>query len=218
MNRVHPLVGLGVTVPTGDGPFVHGIVADIEPFSRVGLLGDDGKHYQSFLTFCVWDDPEEARQRLRQGGASPRVEFVLLSNGKDLGPPVKSSEDAAGFDLRAALEPSGCVLLPSRRRIVPCGFAMALPPGYEAQIRARSGLAAHFGIGVLNGPGTIDADYRGEICVILVNHGPTPFPIARGDRIAQLVIAQVPRVKMVEVERLSGTVRGEQGFGSTGRS
>jgi len=108
-------------------------------------------------------------------------------------------------------------MVPSARAIVPCGFAIALPHGFEAQVRPRSGLAAKHGITVLNSPGTIDADYRGEVKVILINHGSEPFEIRRGDRIAQMVVAPVSAVGFTERETLDETDRGSQGFGSTGR-
>lgn len=108
-------------------------------------------------------------------------------------------------------------MAPGARAIVPCGFAMALPTGHEAQVRPRSGLAAKHGVTVLNAPGTIDADYRGEVKVILINHGSEPFEIRRGDRIAQLVVAPVSAVSFSERETLDATSRGAGGFGSTGR-
>ncbi len=108
-------------------------------------------------------------------------------------------------------------MAPGTRAIVPCGFAMALPPGYEAQVRPRSGLAAKHGVTVLNAPGTIDADYRGEVKVILINHGDADFEIRRGDRIAQMVVAPVSAVTFSERETLDDTERGAGGFGSTGR-
>lgn len=125
---------------------------------------------------------------------------------------------AAGVDLLAALGISETVTIASgARAIVPCGFAMALPPGYEAQVRPRSGLAAKHGVTVLNAPGTIDADYRGEVKVILINHGSEAFEIRRGDRIAQMVVAPVSAVTFTERESLDETTRGAGGFGSTGR-
>jgi dUTP pyrophosphatase len=121
-------------------------------------------------------------------------------------------------DLHAALGISEVVTLPpGGRAIVPCGFAMALPVGYEAQVRPRSGLAARHGVTVLNTPGTIDADYRGEVKVILINLGAEPFAIRRGDRIAQMVVAPVSGVSFSERETLDETERGAGGFGSTGR-
>lgn len=126
------------------------------------------------------------------------------------------SAEAAGFDLPAAvIEP--VVLQPGEIRLIPCGFAMAVPPGYEAQIRPRSGLASKFGITLINTPGTIDSDYRGEVHVPLINLGQAPFTVERGARIAQMVIAPVPAVTMVEVKELDETSRGSGGFGHTGR-
>ena len=119
------------------------------------------------------------------------------------------------MDLHAAVE-QDMVLEPGGSAPIPCGFAMAVPPGYEAQVRPRSGLAAKNGISVLNTPGTIDPDYRGEVKVILVNHGREPFRITRGMRIAQMMIAPVPRVEWREVSELPPTARGEGGFGHTG--
>jgi len=122
---------------------------------------------------------------------------------------------AAGFDLAAAVaEPT--VLLPDEIRLIPCGFAMALPPGYEAQVRPRSGLSSRHGVTLVNSPGTIDADYRGEVRVPLINHGKAPFTIERGMRIAQMVVMPVPPVELVEVDELDQTSRGQGGFGHTG--
>ena len=141
-----------------------------------------------------------------------------LAHGKGLAAPKRQSAGAAGVDLLAALGPSEELsLAPGARTVVPCGFSIALPPGFEAQVRPRSGLAANFGVTVLNAPGTIDADYRGEIKVILVNHGQEPFAVRRGDRIAQLVVAPVSAPQFEEEESLDETERGGKGFGSTGR-
>lgn len=145
------------------------------------------------------------------------VALLRLPHARDLPLPAYQSEDAAGLDLLAAVE-EAIVLPPLGRALVPTGLAMALPSGYEAQVRARSGLAAKHGVTVLNSPGTIDADYRGEVKVILVNLSDTPFTIGRGERIAQMVIAPVSRARLVETEALDVTVRGAGGFGSTGRS
>jgi dUTP pyrophosphatase len=133
----------------------------------------------------------------------------------DLPLPARATGHAAGFDLRAAVE-TNLVLLPGERTMVPTGISVAIPPGYEGQVRARSGLAAKFGIALVNAPGTIDADYRGEIQVILINLGSEPFTISRGDRIAQLVIAPVPECEIIAVDELPDTERGEGGFGSSG--
>jgi len=124
---------------------------------------------------------------------------------------------AAGADLRAALpEKAPMTLAPGARALVPTGFAMALPAGYEAQIRPRSGLAYKHGITCLNPPGTIDADYRGEVKVLLINHGADSFDITRGERIAQMIIAPITQPEFVQVETLDDTARGAGGFGSTG--
>jgi len=122
---------------------------------------------------------------------------------------------AAGMDLHACLD-AQLVLAPGERRLVPTGLAMAIPAGFEGQVRPRSGLALRHGIGMVNAPGTIDADYRGEIGVILINHGQAPFVIEHGDRIAQLVIASVVRAELEETAELDETLRGNGGFGHTG--
>lgn len=130
--------------------------------------------------------------------------------------PSYQSDGAAGLDLHAALQ-ARQTLEPGDRMLVPTGFAVALPEGHEGQVRPRSGLALHHGVTVLNSPGTVDEDYRGEIGVVLINHGTTPFPIEPGMRIAQLVVAPVARVEPKLVEELPETERGEGGYGSTGR-
>ncbi len=145
------------------------------------------------------------------------VAILRLPHAHDLSLPAYQSEDAAGLDLVAAVE-EPLTLPPLGRALVPTGFALALPSGYEAQVRPRSGLAAKHGVTVLNSPGTVDADYRGEVKVILINLSDRPFTIARGERIAQMVIAPVSRVSLVETETLDATGRGTGGFGSTGRS
>jgi dUTP pyrophosphatase len=134
----------------------------------------------------------------------------------DIPLPRYATEHAAGMDLSAAVE-GDVVLHPGETELIPTGFAIALPPGYEAQVRPRSGLAIKHGIGILNSPGTIDADYRGEVKIILTNFGKENFVIRRGDRIAQLVIARHERAVWDEKESLEGTERGEGGFGHTGR-
>jgi len=145
------------------------------------------------------------------------IALQWLAHGQGLELPRQQSSGAAGIDLMAALaESEALTLAPGQRALVPCGFAMALPQGYEAQVRPRSGLAAKFGVTVLNSPGTIDADYRGEIKVILINLGQEPFTIRRGDRIAQMVVAPVVRPEFSVEERLDETDRGDAGFGSTG--
>jgi dUTP pyrophosphatase len=142
-----------------------------------------------------------------------------LPHGEGLPVPSPKSALAAGADLAAALpEGETLTLAPGARTLVPTGFAMAIPAGYEGQVRPRSGLAAEHGVTVLNAPGTIDADYRGEVKVILVNHGDRPFAITRGMRIAQLLIAPVVAAAFVEAVELPGTERGTGGFGSTGVS
>lgn len=146
------------------------------------------------------------------------VSIRWFDHGRGLPLPAAQSAAAAGADLCAALaEDAPLTLAPGARALVPCGFAMALPIGYEGQVRPRSGLAARHGVTVLNAPGTIDADYRGEVKVILVNHGAEPFVIRRGERVAQLVVAPVSGATFVERENLDETERGENGFGSTGR-
>lgn len=147
------------------------------------------------------------------------VRIRTLPHGQDLPPPAYQTPAAAGLDLLAAIPPhSQLVIEPGGRVLAPTGVSLELPEGYEAQVRPRSGLALRHGVTVLNSPGTIDADYRGEVCVILVNLGSEPFAIARGDRIAQMVIASVSRATLVEVQILSGSARGIGGFGSTGLS
>ncbi len=141
-----------------------------------------------------------------------------LEHGKGLEIPRYMSAGAAGVDLQAALASGEDLsLAPGKTAMVPTGLAIALPEGYEAQIRPRSGLAAKHGVTVLNSPGTIDADYRGEVKVILINHGEVAFTIRRGDRIAQMVVAPVIAVLFEEKETLDDTARGEKGHGSTGR-
>jgi len=145
------------------------------------------------------------------------IELMWLAHGRGLELPRPQSLGAAGTDLLAALAADEVVsIAPGKRAVVPCGFSIALPQGYEAQIRPRSGLAANHGVTVLNSPGTIDADYRGEVKVILVNFGEAPFAVRRGERIAQLVVAPVSAVNFVERESLDATERGSKGFGSTG--
>ncbi|WP_200901420.1 dUTP diphosphatase [Paenibacillus sp. DMB20] len=144
------------------------------------------------------------------------VQINRLSGNEDIKLPLKMSELAAGFDLHAAVE-EPVVLAPGERKLIPTGFAIAMPGELEAQIRPRSGLAFKHGITCLNSPGTIDADYRGEIKVLLINLGQEPFTIERNERIAQMVFQTVPKVEFVQVEELSDTVRGAGGFGHTGR-
>lgn len=134
--------------------------------------------------------------------------------GPPLPLPAYASAGAAGLDLRAD---EACSLAPGERRLVPTGLALELPEGHEGQVRPRSGLALRHGIGMVNAPGTVDHDYRGEVGVLLVNLGREPFEVQRGERIAQLVVAPVARVEVALVEELSETGRGTGGFGSTGR-
>ena len=143
------------------------------------------------------------------------VQVIRLPHGADLPLPQYQSAQAAGMDLLAAVV-TDTVIAPGQRVLVPTGIAIALPPGSEAQVRPRSGLAARHGVTVLNAPGTVDADYRGEIQVILINHGDEPYVVQRGARIAQLVIAPVQHATLTESKDLSGTTRGGGGFGSTG--
>jgi dUTP diphosphatase len=145
------------------------------------------------------------------------VEVTRLPHGKDLALPSYQSTLAAGLDLMAAVpEDAPLTLVPGARALVPTGLAIALPAGFEAQVRPRSGLAVTHGLTVLNTPGTIDADYRGEVQVLLVNLGSDSLEIARGMRIAQLVVAPVTRIRLSEVVALDATLRGIGGFGSTG--
>jgi len=147
-----------------------------------------------------------------------RVEIKLLPHGEGLALPAYQSAHAAGLDLRAAVAADApLVLRPGAHALVPTGLSIALPEGFEAQVRPRSGLAAKHGVTVLNAPGTVDADYRGEIGVLLINHGSEAFAIARGERIAQLVIAPVSHAELVPVTTLPETARSGGGFGSTGR-
>ncbi|OPZ00752.1 deoxyuridine 5'-triphosphate nucleotidohydrolase [Bradyrhizobium sacchari] len=146
------------------------------------------------------------------------VELQRLAHAEGLPLPAYQTAEAAGLDLMAAVpEAEPMTLAPGQYALVPTGLAIALPPGFEAQVRPRSGLAAKHGVTVLNSPGTIDADYRGEIKVILINHGAASFVIKRGERIAQMVIAPVVQAALVPVATLSATDRGAGGFGSTGR-
>ena len=143
------------------------------------------------------------------------VAVMRLPHGRGIPLPAYETAHAAGMDLPAAVE-SDLVLKPGERALVPTGLAIALPEGFEAQVRPRSGLAARNGVTVLNSPGTVDADYRGEVKVILANLGPEPFTVTRGMRIAQMIVAPVSRAALQEVETLPDTARGAGGFGSTG--
>jgi dUTP pyrophosphatase len=144
-----------------------------------------------------------------------KVRIQRLTAARDLPLPSPASPGSSGFDLRAAL-PETAILGPGERLLVPTGLILEIPPGWEGQVRPRSGLALRHGIGVVNAPGTIDSDYRGEVAVILINLGTAPFTIQRGDRIAQLVIAPVASVEWEEAESLEESDRGTGGFGSSG--
>ena len=161
--------------------------------------------------------------------ASVNVDIVLLPHAADIPLPEYATAHSAGMDLRAAITEAitltpgeHCAIMrtltPGERRLIPTGIAIALPPGFEAQVRPRSGLALKHGIGMVNTPGTIDADYRGEVGVLLINHGQQDFLISRGDRIAQLVIASYTRATWVQQVSLDETERGTGGFGHTGKS
>ncbi|HEY9010509.1 MAG TPA: dUTP diphosphatase [Devosia sp.] len=146
------------------------------------------------------------------------IGFRWFEHGRGLEIPRQQTAGAAGVDLPAALLPGEVVVIePGRSAMVPTGFAIALPEGFEAQIRPRSGLAAKHAVTVLNSPGTVDADYRGEVKVMLINHGHVPFEVRRGERIAQMVVAPVSAVSFLEQETLDDTERGDKGHGSTGR-
>lgn len=149
---------------------------------------------------------------------SPSIDFLRLDpdNNRDLPLPRYMTAQSSGMDICAALT-GDLVLAPGRISLVPTGFAMALPDGFEAQIRPRSGLAVKHGISIVNAPGTIDADYRGEVKIALINLGPEPVTIKRGDRIAQMVIQQVCQVRINVVDQLNDTDRSAGGFGHTGR-
>ena len=147
--------------------------------------------------------------------SAPVLAVQVLPHGEGLPLPTYASAEAAGADLVAAFEEE-FTLLPGRRVAVPTGIALALPAGFEGQVRPRSGFALKHGVTVLNAPGTIDADYRGEVKVLLINLGSEPVTIARGDRIAQLVVAPVIQVRFQETSELTETARGAGGFGSTG--
>jgi dUTP pyrophosphatase len=151
------------------------------------------------------------------GPSAVTLRILRLPHGASLPLPAYHSAHASGLDLRAALpEAEPLTLAPGARALVPTGLVVELPQGCEGQIRPRSGLALKAGVTVLNSPGTVDADYRGEVMVLLVNLGAEPFIVARGDRIAQLVVARVEPMRIEAVEELPGTARGRGGFGSTG--
>ena len=144
-----------------------------------------------------------------------QILFKYLKNGKDLYQIKKATDGSAGFDLLAAIREE-IIINPNKSFLIPCGFALQMPKDLEAQVRPRSGIALKNCVTVLNSPGTIDADYRGEICVILINHGTEKFVINRGMRIAQLIFMKLPDIKLVESKDLDSSDRGSGGFGSTG--
>src|SRR5215203_2459100 len=152
---------------------------------------------------------------MRQMNGTVILPIRRLPGSEDLPLPEYKSSCAAAMDLAAAV-PASVTLPPGTRALIPCGFAIAVPNGFEGQVRPRSGLAARHGVTVINAPGTIDADYRGEVMVALINLGDSPFVVARGMRIAQLLVAPVPRVTWSEVPELPPTARGAGGFGHTG--
>jgi dUTP pyrophosphatase len=143
------------------------------------------------------------------------IQIKRLENNPDLPLPAYETEGSSGMDIRAAVE-KPAVLNPGEVKLIPAGFAMSIPSGYEAQIRPRSGLALRHGIGMVNSPGTIDSDYRGEISVIMINWGRSPFTINRGDRIAQMIIGKVYRADIIDSGSLDSTRRGSGGFGHSG--
>jgi dUTP pyrophosphatase len=146
---------------------------------------------------------------------SVSVPIMRLDHARDLALPDYASAGAAGIDLPAAVA-ADVVIAPGKRALIPTGFAIALPDGFEAQVRPRSGLAVRHGISIVNAPGTVDADYRGEVMVCLINLGEESFTVTRGARIAQMVVAPVTRVRLNEAQSLDATERGAGGFGSTG--
>jgi dUTP pyrophosphatase len=182
----------------------------IQRLLQLGQQNPDDDEKDHLLKFA-------SGHRMR-GLSYAHVSLKILPNGEGLPLPTYETPLAAGMDLRAAIPSDETVTIePGQRKLVPTGFAFALPPGMEAQVRPRSGLALKHGISCLNSPGTIDADYRGEVGVILINHGHDPFVIKRADRIAQLVFAKVTQAEWQVVDALPETARGDGGFGSTGR-
>ncbi|MBL7174281.1 MAG: dUTP diphosphatase [Desulfobacteraceae bacterium] len=143
------------------------------------------------------------------------VKIKRLEDSNDMPLPRYGSEGSSGMDIRASVK-EPVVLKPGEIRLIPTGLTVSIPRGYEGQIRPRSGLALKYGIGIVNSPGTIDSDYRGEICIIVINWGEQPFTIRRGDRIAQMVMAKVFRADIIEVDELDYTQRGVGGFGHSG--
>ena len=169
------------------------------------------------LTFARRGATSEAMSTKNASATAPVIAFVRLPHGADLPLPADENPGSAGMDLRAAIaEGERLVLKPGKRVLVPTGLILELPAGYEAQIRPRSGLALKNGVTCLNSPGTIDSDYRGEVQVLLINHGDEKFVIERGLRIAQMVIAPAPQAVIVEQALAGSTERGSGGFGSTG--
>jgi dUTP pyrophosphatase len=155
---------------------------------------------------------------MTERGEVVTVQLKWLQHGRGLELPAYQSAGAAGFDIRAAVAADKPVTLAAgERALIPSGFSIAVPDGFELQVRPRSGLAMRHGVTVLNAPGTVDSDYRGEVMVLLVNLGGEPFRIERGERIAQGILAPVARAELVEAETLPDTMRGTGGFGSTGR-
>lgn len=144
-----------------------------------------------------------------------KILFKILANGKELYNLQKATKDSAGFDLVAAID-KDTILRGSQSTLIPCGFSIQMPENFEAQVRPRSGIALKNNVTVLNSPGTIDADYRGEIGVILINHGKKEFIISRGMRIAQIIFMELPKIELEEKIELDKTVRNKGGFGSTG--
>lgn len=143
------------------------------------------------------------------------IQIKRLENNPDLPLPDYETKGSSGMDIRAAVE-GPVILNPGEVKLIPTGFAMSIPPGYEGQVRPRSGLALRNGIGMVNSPGTIDSDYRGEISIVMINWGRKPFTINRGDRIAQMVIGKVYRADLVNADSLDSTLRGAGGFGHSG--
>ena len=143
------------------------------------------------------------------------IKIKYLRNDNELPKPAYESDGSSGMDIRADVK-EPVLLNPGEIKFIPTGLAVSVPPGYEAQIRPRSGLALNYGIGMVNSPGTIDSDYRGEVGIILINWGPKPFTVKRGDRIAQMIIARVFQADLVETDDLDATSRGQGGFGHTG--
>ncbi len=162
--------------------------------------------------------PHNTSSNTSQNTATPpTVSLKRLPHAHDIELPAYATLQSAGMDLRAAVPVDNPLLLyPGQRTLIPTGLCIALPPGFEAQVRPRSGLALHHGITVLNAPGTIDSDYRGELKILLINHGPEPFLIQRHERIAQLVVARHEQIRWHETTSLDTTTRGSRGFGHTG--